>query len=529
VKEAGRNLWDVRTPMRDGVELSSDLYLPTGGLTGGPYPLVLVRTAENNQHPRYVEQARHLSDNGYAVALQDVRGRHDSGGSFWPFRNEGADGHDSIEWFAGQQWCTGKVGMMGAGYAAWAQWAAARTRPPHLSALASTSAWGDARQAPPYRNGLLVLPMLSWLHAVGARVWQEGGQVDWERVLWHLPLRTMDRALGRVLPVWHEWLDHPAGDAHWQELLLDVGDFAAIDLPALHVTGWHDPARPGALSFYDGMRAHSPAAADQALVVGPWDHAGTQRPTQALGGVDFGPAAKEDLDALHLRWFDRWLKGSGAGQASRLFVTGSDEWHDGDLPGADSATTYYLGAGALSPHEPVAASVDSYVYDPTDPVVLTVDLTFFPTPPAEPTQIPLDRRFVERRPDVLVYTSPELQQELQVAGRPRVHLLAGSDCPTTDFVVQLTDVSPRGSSVVVSTGVVRARFEDRHKDLTIDLDLVAHVFRPGHRLRLSVTSSLFPLYDRNLNTGDPIGEGQPRVATNQVAPTSRLVLPVVTS
>jgi putative CocE/NonD family hydrolase len=508
MKEAGRFLWDLRTPMRDGVELSTDLYLPEAGLAGGPYPLVLLRTPDNNQQSGPVSLARHLSDNGYAVALQDVRGRHDSAGRFTPFQDEGNDGYDSIEWFAGQEWCNGKVGMMGAGYAGWVQWAAAAQSPAHLSTIVSTSPMSG-----PYRDGLLRLPMLAWLHKVAARVWQEGSQVDWDEVLWSLPLRAMDHGVGRELPIWQQWLDAPGDDpAHL--------DASGVDLPVLHITGWHDDEQAHALR----LRADG-----HALLVGPWDDA--SNPRRAFGGVDFGDESVTDLLAVHLSWFDRWLKEAAIEEPQvRCFVTGQGKWRDLDVwPPATAPLAYHLrGGGRLTLEQPGEEPADSYDYDPANPVVATNDFLFFPTPPTRPVDPPLDRRFLERRDDVLVYTSEELTADLEVMGVPTARLFVGSDRPDTDWIVQLTDVSPSGASVLVAHGGVRGG----SGEVSIELTSVAHLFRTGHRVRLSVTSSLFPFYSRNLNTGgDAAEETEPLVAHNEVrhdtARPSALTLPVV--
>lgn len=559
MKEAGRTLWDVRTPMRDGVELSADIHLPPERLAGGPYPLVLVRTPYGNQHLMYTMYAKHLAENGYAVALQDVRGRHDSDGSFYPFHQEGADGYDSVEWFAAQEWCTGKVGMMGGSYSAWVQWAAARERPPHLTTMVSTASCGRYHEELPFRNGMVSLAMYAWLHTVAGRVFQLGEAADWERILWHLPLRTMDQALGRTQPVWHDWLDHPTLDDYWREIILDGRDFASIDLPVLHITGWYDDDQPGALFMYDGMLAHSPAADRQSLLIGPWDHGGTRMPARRLGGVDFGPAAVEDLKDTHLHWFDRWLKDEPTTPArakpARFFLTGTNDWHETRSwpPARTSTRSLYLrGEGQLSAAKPGREPADTFVYDPVDPVVVAADFTFFPQSsapqltypfllPGSPA-LPFDRRFLERRQDVLVYTTSPLEDALVVTGTPRVELFAGSDCPDTDWVVQLSDVAPDGASIALSEGVLRARFrESLEREVfmepgesyvfPIELLAVGHTFQAGHAIRISVTSSWFPVYDRNLNTGEPIGEGaEPRVATNLVfhdrKRPSRITLPV---
>ena len=504
MQEAGRWLWDVRVPMRDGVELSVDLHLPEAGLSGGPYPVVLVRTAAGNQAAALVKRARVLADAGFAVALQDVRGREDSAGCFRPYADEGRDGHDTVEHLAAQEWCTGKVGMMGAGYAGWTQWAAAAQRPPHLVTLVSTSAWSPAHSAAP---GAQPLADVAWMHAMSARVWQEAGQVDWESVL-REPLSAMESALGCRLPDWPV----PA-------LQLTPSDFAGIEQPVLHLTGWHDTAQTSALAFYGGMRAHSPAAADQALVVGPWDAAGAWTPTQVLGGVDFGADAATDLDDLHVRWFTHWLKETGERPTPRVFVTGAREWRDGEWTEGDPVTWFLHGGGVLSAEAPSDDAPAGFRYDPADPVQLTADLTFFPSAPRSPAQLPLDRRFVERRPDVLVWTSAPQPDALELSGRPFVRLSVSSEPAGADWFVQLTDVAPGGASIVLATGGVRDAGATAVHDVDVELSGLAHVVQPGHRLRLSVTGSWFPLFDRN-----------PVAVTSTVhhgaAHPSRLVLPV---
>lgn len=495
--EAGRWLWDVRTPMRDGVELSVDLHLPPDGLPGGPYPAVLVRTAEGNQRPALVARARSLADAGFAVALQDVRGREDSDGMFAPFRNEGSDGYDTVEWVAAQEWCTGQVGMMGSGYAGWALWAAAREKPPHLTTLVSASPWSPGPAAVP---GALSLPRLAWLFAMSARVWQEAGAVDWEATLRHLPLRDAATALGCRLPVWEEWLDDPRS---WQSLELSSADHDAIDLPVLHVMGWDDTS--GLARYRD----------DHTLVVGD-----------------------PDVDALHRDWFRHWLKDPAQQRpSSRVFVTGVDEWRDETWAPVSGSTTLHLGDGGTLGPAPAECPV-SFRYEPSDPVVLTPDPVFFPSAPREQAPLPGDRRFLERRPDMLVWTGEAATDRLELTGRPTAHVRISSDRPDTDVFVQLTDVAPNGQSLVVATGGLRVRSRegtDREVFLTpgeaaelrVELSAVSHVLLPGHRFRLSLTSSWFPLVDRNLNTGGPVGtETEPLVATNTVHPGSRLDLPV---
>ncbi len=530
--------------MRDGVELSSDVYFPPEGIDGGPYPVLLFRTPYGNQGAVPIQYAKYLSDHGYVVALQDVRGRHDSAGSFYPFNYEGPDGYDSVEWFAAQEWCTGKIGMFGGSYVGWVQWAAARELPPHLSALVSTAAAGKWGQELPYHNGMIYLPLIGWLHTVSGRIWNSSDGIDFQSVYKHRPLRTLDEAIGRPLPTMHDWLDHPYLDDYWKSVRLTADDFAAIDLPVLHITGWYDGDQPGTLFFYDGMRAHSPAADKQHLLIGPWDHAGTRTPKRITGAVDFGEDATVDVLAAHVRWFDHWLKDLDNGvehdDRARYFATGANVWRTGEAwPPAGTPTKYFLGAdGALGPEG--SAGSQSYAYDPDDPVVTASDWNFYATLTLT-APAPLDRRFVERRDDVLVYTSDALTEPLDIAGKPTISLCASSDCPDTDWVVLLTDVAPNGSSLLLCEGVMRARYREslEHEALltpgevyefAFEMGATTHTFQPGHCVRVDVTSSYVPTYARNLNTGGVIAdEVEPRVATNTVFHSSSITLPVVHS
>ena len=542
MKEAGRHLWNVRTPMRDGVDLSSDVWLPEGGVAGGPYPLVLFRTPYGNQGAVPVLYAKYLSDHGFAVALQDVRGRHDSDGDFYPFHQEGPDGYDSIEWFAEQEWCTGKVGMCGGSYVGWVQWVAARERPPHLTTLVSTAAAGRWCEELPYNNGMTYLPLFGWLNTVAGRLWNDSGFVDWQTVYRTLPLRDLPKAIGRDMPVVHDWLDHPFLDDYWKSVRLTEHDFAAIDLPVLHNTGWYDGDQPGTLFFYDGMRAHSPAAEQQHVLIGPWDHGGTRVPSRTTGSVDFGEDAIVDVLAAHARWFGHYLRGddeSPADHRAQYFATGSNVWRTGEeWPPANTPTPFYLGASGALGAVPGDGS-DSYDYDPMDPVICATDWNYYATPPQQYAPTPLDRRYIERRDDVLVYTSEEMTEDFDVAGKPMVALVASSNCSDTDWVVLLTDVAPGGASTSLCEGRMRARYREslaeealltpgETYEFKFEMDAVTHTFKPGHRIRVDVTSSFFPLYARNLNTGGvSADEVDPVVATNTIFHSSFVILPVV--
>ena len=558
-------LWNVRIPMRDGVELANNVYLPAGGLAGGPYPVVFARNPYNRQVWADVLGWRSFTERGYAVVSQDCRGRLDSDGEFYPFLTEGPDAFDSIEWLAEQPWCTGKIGMMGGSYGGWVQWAAAKERPPHLTTLVSSCAAGKWGQELPWDRGGVSLVMFTWLYMMIGRSMQVTEYVDWGRVFKHLPLRTMDRALGKEIPAWHDWLDHHLLDDYWVSGLLD-DVFAELDLPALHLTGWFDGDQPGQMYFWDGMkRSKNPAG--QHLVVGPWTHGGVFRPVQTVRDLDFTPKSVVDMVDLHLRWFDHWLRGIDNGLMDeppvRYFVTGINEWREASgWPPTDhdelrlylrsgGAANTALGDGTLSVDIPDDDEPeDVYLYDPED-VAKFADINFFPS--GRDLTKPADARGLELRDDILTYTSEPMTEPLHLCGRPTVVLYGSSDCPDTDWVVGLADVDPSGRCIplmrdedhqehVTQGGRLRARFRDgldkevfmtagEVYEFRLEIRDIAHVIKPGHRLRLTVMSWDFPTFARNLNTDESIADGTAvRVATNRVHHTpvwpSYLLLPV---
>lgn len=567
-----RNLWNQRVPMRDGVELSLDVHLPPGGVDGGPYPTIFTRDPYNRQvgGAGVVLRQKYFTDRGYAFVNQDCRGRGDSDGEFYPFiREDFTDGYDTVEWLAAQPWSTGKIGMMGGSYGGWTQWATARDRPPHLTTLVSSCAAGKWGQELPWDRGGVSFVMFSWLFMTYGYAMQAPDLVDWDRVYTHLPLRTLDRAVGTEFSTWADWLDHPMMDDYWNDALLD-GYFAELDIPVLHLTGWYDGDQPGQMYFWDGM-TRSKAAGKQQMIVGPWTHGGVFKPVQNVRDVDYTPKSVVDMDEVHLRWFDHYLKGIDNGvstdAAVRYFFTGINEWRSSDVwpvAGIQETPMYLhsgggantcLGDGALGFNEPADDQPpDTFVYDPEE-VAEFAGVTFFSaTRGLTDVSWKQDARPLEGRDDILVYTSEVLTEPIAIAGRPRAVLYANSDCPDTDFIAGLSDVQPDGRSLPLSRdedhqemptqgGRMRARFReglDKEVWMTpgevyrfdIEMRDVAHVFLPGHRIRLVVNSWDFPAMARNLNTDESIADGTTiRVATNSVhhagAHLSHVVLPVV--
>ncbi len=547
-----RFLYDIRTPMRDGTELSADIYLPDAS---GQYPAVVMRTCYDNTSERHLGFARYLAERGYAFVFQDVRGRGDSDGQFIPFEHEGLDGYDTIEWVATQSWCNGKVGMMGGSYLGTVQWLAARQLPPHLVTLVSAAPAGRWMEELPFNRGKVLLPMLLWLNSVAGRTNQSAlvfppiaECMDWAGLLGHTPLRTADERIGRTNTSWRKWLKYDFAN-YWKNYSLD-GCFHELDLPVLHITGWFDGDQPGALYYYQHMTLESPASSRQFLLSGPWQHSGVWFPQQKLGDLDFGEASMHNAKAVQARWFDFWLKGLPNGLLDeprvKVFVMGRNQWREAaswPIPGAQSLPWHLhsqgqartlAGDGKLSRLEPVDEPVDEYTYDPQHTSYKNDGIG---------DDVSFDRRPVEALDEVLVYTSEPLEKELEVTGVPFVVLYAATDAVDTDFAAVLVDVHPDERAVPVAEGILRASY--RHSvdggdpitpgeiyEYRIELNATSNAFLAGHRVRLEILSSFFPKFDRNPNTGDPPGEEQSFRAARQTVfhdaqHPSHILIPVI--
>ncbi len=452
--------YGVDTPMRDGVNLVSDIWMPAGN---GPFPVILVRTpyertmevVPENRPPVMGEYfARH----GYVWIIQDTRGRGDSEGSFHFFRDDGRDGYDTIEWIARQPWSNGRVCMMGVSYLGTVQWLAAREKPPHLACIAPTAAAGRWFEELPYLGGALQVEfMLGWSYRTAGRTYAGSNAtgLDWASIYRHRPLLTMDEAVGRRIPLWREFMEHPTLDDYWKRLQFEAPkDFVGLDLPALHITGWFDWDQPGALFYWRGMREHSPAAAHQYLLIGPWTHPQTWTGGNlTLGQWRFSGPSVVDYKPIHLAFFDRYLKQTSERfefPRARIFLTGSNVWRDLEAypPSTAQPVRLYLrsggranslaGDGTLSRSPPGAEPPDRYQYDPKDPVPSTVG-------GGDPRGI--DHRPIERRDDVLVYTAEVLADTLTIAGRIFVTIHAATDGRDTDFTAKILDVHPDGRAL----------------------------------------------------------------------------------
>jgi hypothetical protein len=557
------NLVPVRT--RDGVTLYADVYRPLGD---GRYPVIVSRTPYSTERfPSAYDAAVYFAQRGYVYVFQDVRGRHESEGTWTPFFSNEKDGYDTIEWAAKQKWSDGKVAMQGGSYLGQNQWRAAQAAPPSLVTIfpmvASTSiyhdwmtlnggwrlsfnfGWGPVRQ----ESRIMQNPgphTIDGLHAI-----------HYDDVQKHLPLNTMQQLVGRHARFYDDWLAHPDYDAYWKPLNAEEM-FEKITIPAHTFGGWFDIFSQGTLRGYVGMShkgGSEKARRGSHLVIGPWGHG----PSQKFGAIDFGPTANVDPLPLQLRWYDYWLKGIDNGLAAepqvKLFVMGRNQWvYEREYPiartqfrplyfNSNGKANSDAGDGRLSWTKPADASIaDRFKYDPANPVPSLGGNNCCGTP--TPTG-PQDQRPVEKRPDVLVYTSEPLQDELEVTGPVKVVLYASSDAVDTDFVAKLVDVYPDGTPYNMAEGIVRARYRDSLSKPTLlkpgqvykfEIDLVGTsvAFQKGHRIRVQVTSSHFPQFDRNPNTGAKFGtSAEIKVAQqtvyHDVERASHILLPVIPS
>ncbi|HEX5736374.1 MAG TPA: CocE/NonD family hydrolase [Blastocatellia bacterium] len=525
--------FDVRIPMRDRVELSADIWMPA---QEGKYPTILLRTPylKTVEPPEVFQLGQFYAEKGYVLVVQDVRGRGDSDGDFKFFFNEAKDGYDSIEWIAKQPWSNGRVGMMGGSYLSSAQWLAAKERPPHLVCIASTAAPGSWFEHEPYAGGAFGLRfLLGWFNATSGQISQTNAAgTDLKAVYSHRPLNTMDEFLGRRMPDFKETLAQPTQNGYWKPLYLTPDDFSKINLPALHITGLFDSFQSGALYFWRGMTASSPAKDKQYLIMGPWTHPGAiygQGPQ--VGDMQFPKEAVVDLKALHVAFFDHFLKGSSPRfdfPKVRIFATGANKWRDEQeypLSIAQNQNLYFHsggkantlnGDGRLSWAAPENEPPDQFTYDPKNPVPSDIGDGF--QGPWGDMGLGMDRRSIQKRDDVLVYTSEPLEEPLEIAGRLTLNLFASSDAKDTDFTANIVDVDPTGKAIKLgptAAGVIRARYRkgfdktallepNKPEQFKINLFDIVHTFLPGHRIRIEISSSSFPAIAPNSNTGNPI-------------------------
>ncbi|MBV9712474.1 MAG: CocE/NonD family hydrolase [Ktedonobacteraceae bacterium] len=576
--------FDVPARMRDGVVLRANVYRPVGE---GKWPVLLTRLPYGKDLPlgTAAMDPVQVARRGYVVVVQDTRGRFSSEGEWDPMRREILDGEDSVAWAAQLPYSTGNVGMYGISYFGFTQWAAAIQRPPALKAMIPVMTWNDPLNSVLFRNGALELGVsASWHLMMGMDVLlrRYRGDPDPRNLgsalymltkemdalagqgYWSMPLKEFGPLKRNdVAPAFFESVNYPMDREHAAPLTI-LGRHEQVTVPTLNVGGWYDIFLKDTIENFRIMRAQgsTPEARQSKLLIGPWAHGVFTNP---IGEIDFGFASgaalidlKIDFVSLQVRWFDTFLKGIDTGMLNeapiKLFVMGANIWRDeNEWPLARAVETrYYLhsqgrantlnGDGELSTSVPETEASDSYVYDPNRPVI-THGGALLMVPDFRPGS--LDQRSVESREDVLVYSTPVLEQDVEVTGPVTVRLWAISSAPDTDFVARLVDIHPDGYAQNLTDGIIRARYRNflqsgqealiepgKAYEYEIDLWATSNLFKKGHRIRLDVTSSNFPRWDRNPNTGHAFGEDSEVVVAQQTilhdaAHPSYVVLPLV--
>ncbi len=552
---------NVKVRMRDGVDLSTTVILP---VKKGKYPAVLIRSAYN----RVGSITDSYAKLGMALVVQDCRGRYDSGGDWWPFVNEPNDGVDTLEWILRQEWSDGKIGMQGASYLAATQFLSVKGGGAKmLHALNPQFMTNDCWRRAYYSDGAFSLGLTwSWLcFECSARTSEASSMplFDVSNLLRELPIVSLDEKSGAgQVPFYRDYVSRYRYDKKWK--YLSVNEYADFTMPVLLTAGWYDYYPAEAAEMFCELRSSARDASlrdSHRLLIGPWTHGFGS--TSVLGELDFGPKALEENNSSS-RWLECILKGKGPESFQkapiRIFVMGKNEWRDEYewplkrtrfekwyLHSGGNANSLH-GDGALGRAAPKKEKPDCYNYDPENPVpTLGGNHSIGPYNPglyelAKPG--PFDQRPVEQRDDVLVYTSDALPEDLEATGPVTLKLFASSSAKDTDFVAKLVDVHPDGRAFNITEGVIRARFRSRRWDkpelmipgktyeFTIDMKVTSNVFMKGHRIRLDITSSSFPLWDRNLNTGnDPGTDTEMQIAEQTIfhdgKHRSHLLLPVI--
>ena len=503
-----------------------------------------MRTPYDNNCTWHIDKARQLANRGYATVIRDCRGRYDSEGQYVPFHGEGPDGFDAQEWVGQQPWSDGRIGMSGASYIGWVQISSAPLRNQYLKCIAPRVMCGDLYSGLAYRGGALQLHvMMMWGMRTSGRVQQNIDYDDWREAFRTLPLAEAAALNGRELAHWNDWLAHPTYDDYWAKVNLET-QWSECAVPSFHMCGWFDLYSDKMLTDVMCFRRHgrTKEARQSRIIMGPWPH-GLSTSTRT-GGIDFGVQSLADLDGLELRWFDYWLKGLNNGVTDeaplRLFIMGADEWRDEyewPLARTDWQKWHFhsngqantlRGDGALNVTEPKDEPADHFIYDPANPVQ-TLGGNNCCAPHIVPWG-PWDHRDIEMRTDVLCYTSAPLEQDLEVTGPIKVVLYAATDGRDTDWTGKLVDVRPSGFAMNLCDGILRARYRESFSAPSllepgtvyryeIDLMVTGNIFLKGHHIRVEISSSNFPRFDRNSQYGriDCHGHDDSCGSTNRTA------------
>ena len=547
--------------LHDGVTLWADVFRPKAE---GKFPVLLTRTPYDRKNS--IDFCMKAAARGYVVIAQDVRGRYGSEGEWYPFKYESQDGYETVEWAAALPYSNGKVGMFGGSYVGATQYLAAIAQPPHLAGICPNYTASNYHDGWTYQGGAFEQWFNeSWTSGLAENTITRKAMQTSDRVAWaqKLPLLSYpvltSPAAETLAPYFSDWLMHPNYDDYWKQWSIE-DHYAKILVPVFSMGAWYDIFLGGTLRNYQRLKKDAgtdAARRGQRLMVYVGGHAGGWD-SKTVGAVDFGDKLPFDLDEAMLRWYDSLLKGIDNGlereKQVRIFVMGKNEWREeDDWPLARAKTTrYYLhstkpangleGAGTLNTTAPDEEKPEQYVYDPSNAVPTLGGPLCCGAP--LPTGIgPEDQRPAEGRDDVLVFSTPVFAQDTEVTGPVSLDLYLSSSAVDTDFTGKLVDVWPNGFAQNLTEGILRLRYRNWQEKpelanphdvyhVSVDLWATSNVFLAGHKLRLEVSSSNFPRFDRNLNTGEEQARGTHMVkATNVIyhdkARPSALVVPVV--
>lgn len=548
---------NVPARMRDGVVLYADVYRP---VTKDPVPVILMRTQYDKEaaqvQPSRFQTPAWFASHCYLVVIQDIRGQYASKGTFYEYAHDRDDGYDSVQWAAHLPGADGKVGMYGSSYVGATQWLAATATPPALKTIVPSNTASDYYDGWTYEDGAFRLAFIEgWMmetivhsaalnrgdEKLAAALHSDSSDLaKWMHFTPYdrfPPFHPDDPA---VAPYFFDSIRHSTDDAYWKRFSIQ-SRYAKVNVPVLAFDGWYDAFLSGALRNFKGMRQSGGgpfARTNQRIVIGPWEHVAWGRASSPASPRlrALGPVADSPVNQLTLTWFDHFLKGEAngvnAGPRVDYFEMGENRWHtatDWPVPGTQYQQWYLasgghaasvMGDGALSETAPDSASVsvtaasDQFVYDPSNPVpsIGGHSCCSWRTGP----QGQFDQSAIEQRSDILIYSSAPLSEPLDVTGPITVTLYAKSTAPDTDFTAKLVDVFPDGTAINLANGIQDARFRESLSDptlihpgniykYTIHVWATSNLFLPGHRIRVEISSSDFPQFAPNPNTGALFG------------------------
>jgi putative CocE/NonD family hydrolase len=523
--------WGVKIPMRDGVELNATVYLPRARQE--PAPAIVTLTPYTGQ--LWHDFGVYFAGHGYPFLAVDVRGRGNSGGVFKPLCDVARDGYDAVEWIAKQPYCNGRVAMWGGSYAAYAQWSVAAHRPPHLATIVPVAPCYLGVDFPG-RSNILPAYLMQWLTLVSGRTLQDRLFFNSERYWgarfreWFesgTPFQQLDEFLGNPSASFQEWISHPEVDAYWDGYNPTAQQYAGLSIPVLTITGSYDDDQPGSLMHYQQHRKHAPAGVEHYLVIGPWDHFGTRTPKQEFCGLKFGPESLLDLPELHREWYAWTLQGGARPRFLRdkvaYYLMGAEKWCYASSLEAITARveSLYLhsegnpddvfkSGSLLRERDSCSGGPDQYVHDPRDVALAELESTVDPESRADQRMI---HAAVGRE---LIYHTEPFERDVPISGFFKLAVWLAIDQPDTDFRARVYEIRLDGSSVLLSSDIMRARYRESLREAVLvetrdpmlynfeHFVFVSRLISKGSRLRL-VIGPLHSIYwQKNFNSGGTV-------------------------